>query len=56
MKPSDVAIYVEHGAADIGVVGKDVLLETQPDVYAVSYTHLRTGITEYRFSGQRSST
>ena len=32
-KPSDVAIYVEHGAADIGVVGKDVLLETQPDVY-----------------------
>ena len=33
VKPSDVAIYVEHGAADIGVVGKDVLLETQPDVY-----------------------
>ena len=32
VKPSDVAIYVEHGAADIGVVGKDVL-ETQPDVY-----------------------
>ena len=28
-----LAIYVEHGAADIGVVGKDVLLETQPDVY-----------------------
>ena len=27
VKPSDVAIYVEHGAADIGVVGKDVLLE-----------------------------
>jgi ATP phosphoribosyltransferase len=33
IKPSDVAIYVERGAADIGVVGKDVLLETQPDVY-----------------------
>lgn len=33
IKPSDVAIYVEHGAADIGVVGKDVLLETNPDVY-----------------------
>ncbi len=33
VKPSDVAIYVEHGAADIGVVGKDVLLETRPDVY-----------------------
>ncbi len=33
VKPSDVAVYVEHGAADIGVVGKDVLLETTPDVY-----------------------
>jgi len=33
VKPSDVAIYVEHGAADIGVVGKDVLLETEPEIY-----------------------
>ncbi len=33
VKPSDIAIYVEHGAADIGVVGLDVLLETDPDVY-----------------------
>lgn len=33
VKPSDVSIYVEHGAADIGVAGKDVLLETEPDVY-----------------------
>lgn len=33
VKPSDVAIYVEHGAADIGVVGKDVLLESGNDVY-----------------------
>lgn len=32
-KPSDVAIYVERGAADIGVVGKDILLEYGPDVY-----------------------
>ena len=32
-KPSDVAIYVERGAADIGVVGKDILLEYAPDVY-----------------------
>ncbi len=32
-KPSDVAIYVERGAADIGVVGKDILLEHSPDVY-----------------------
>ncbi len=33
VKPSDVAIYVERGAADIGVCGKDILLEYQPDVY-----------------------
>lgn len=33
VKPSDVGIYVEHGAADIGVVGKDILLENEPDVY-----------------------
>ena len=33
VKPSDVAIYVEHGAADVGVVGKDVLLEGGSDVY-----------------------
>ena len=33
VKPSDVPIYVEHGAADVGVAGRDVLLEAQPDVY-----------------------
>ena len=33
VKPSDVAIYVERGAADIGVVGKDILLEYEPDVF-----------------------
>lgn len=33
VKPSDVAIYVEKGAADIGVAGKDILLEYRPDVY-----------------------
>lgn len=32
-KPSDVSIYVERGAADIGVVGKDILLEYESDVY-----------------------
>ena len=32
-KPSDVSIYVEQGAADIGVAGKDILLEYRPDVY-----------------------
>ena len=33
VKPSDVAIYVETGVADVGVVGKDILLEQNPDVY-----------------------
>ncbi len=33
VKPSDVAIYVERGAADIGVAGKDILEEYEPDVY-----------------------
>ena len=33
VKPSDVAIYVERGAADIGVAGKDILLEYEPDIY-----------------------
>lgn len=33
VKPSDVAIYVERGAADIGVVGKDILMESRANVY-----------------------
>ncbi len=33
VKPSDVAVYVERGAADVGVAGKDILLEYAPDVY-----------------------
>ena len=42
VKPSDVAIYVERGAADIGVAGKDILLEYTPDVYEL--LDLKTGI------------
>ncbi|MBO5492112.1 MAG: ATP phosphoribosyltransferase [Pyramidobacter sp.] len=42
VKPSDVAIYVERGAADIGVAGKDILLEHEPDVYEL--LDLKTGI------------
>lgn len=33
VKPSDVSIYVERGAADIGVAGKDILLEYEPQIY-----------------------
>ena len=40
VKPSDVAIYVEHGAADIGIVGKDILEESGADVYELMDTGL----------------
>ncbi len=40
-KPSDVSIYVEQGAADIGVAGKDILMEYCPDVYEL--LDLKTG-------------
>jgi ATP phosphoribosyltransferase len=33
LKPSDVPAYVTYGAADLGIVGKDILLEQEPDVY-----------------------
>ena len=36
VKPSDVAIYVERGAADVGVAGKDILLEYSPDVFELA--------------------
>ena len=41
VKPSDVSVYVERGAADIGVAGKDIIDEYMPDVYEV--LDLRTG-------------
>jgi ATP phosphoribosyltransferase len=33
LKPADIPTYVEYGAADLGIVGKDILLERAPDVY-----------------------
>ena len=36
VKPSDVVIYVERGAADIGIAGKDIILEYSPDVYELA--------------------
>ena len=42
VKPSDVAIYVARGAADVGVVGNDILLEYAPDVYEL--VDLCTGV------------
>jgi ATP phosphoribosyltransferase len=45
-RPSDVPTYVESGAADLGIVGRDVLLERQPDVYE---------LVDLRFGGCRMS-
>ena len=42
VKPSDVSIYVERGAADVGVCGKDILVEYSPEVYEL--LDLKTGI------------
>ncbi len=51
VKPSDVAIYVERGAADLGVAGKDILLEYEPDVYELM--DLGTGICRMAIAGKR---
>ena len=48
-KPSDVAIYVERGAADIGIAGKDILLEYAPDVYEL--LDLRMGVCRMCVAG-----
>ena len=42
VKPADVPMYVERGAADIGVSGQDTLMEYEPDVYEL--LDLKTGI------------
>ena len=49
VKPSDVAVYVERGAADLGVCGKDILLEYEPDVYEL--LDLKTGICHMAVAG-----
>ena len=54
VKPSDVAIYVERGAADIGVAGKDILLEYEPDVYEL--LDLKTGKCRMAVAGPKGFT
>lgn len=51
VKPSDVAIYVERGVADIGVVGKDILLEYQPDVYELM--DMNMGVCRLAVAGKK---
>ena len=52
VKPSDVAIYVERGAADLGIVGKDILLEYAPDVYEL--LDLQMGKCRMAVAGMRN--
>ena len=51
VKPSDVAIYVERGAADIGVAGKDILMEYRPDVYEL--LDLKIGCCRMAVAGKK---
>jgi len=51
VKPSDVAIYVERGAADLGIVGKDILLEYDPEVYEL--LDLKMGVCRMAVAGRR---
>lgn len=51
VKPSDVAIYVERGAADLGIVGKDILLEYRPEVYEL--LDLKLGACRMAVAGKR---
>ena len=51
LKPVDVPTYVEYGAADLGIVGKDILLEQEPDVYEpldLGFGHCRLVVAEPR--------
>jgi ATP phosphoribosyltransferase len=51
LKPVDVPTYVEYGAADVGIVGKDILLEQGPDVYEpldLGFGHCRLVVAEPR--------
>ncbi len=50
-RPSDVPTYVDHGAADIGLVGKDVLLEEPRDVYEL--LDLRFGLCRFVLAAPR---
>nr|MBA3795325.1 ATP phosphoribosyltransferase [Rubrobacter sp.] len=50
-RPSDVPVFVEHGAADIGIVGKDVLDEQRPNV--VELRDLGTGACQMVLAAPR---
>ena len=52
VKPSDVTIYVEHGAADLGIAGKDILLENRPELFEL--LDLKTGICRMAVAGPKT--
>ena len=52
VKPSDVSIYVERGAADVGVCGKDILVEYNPDVYEL--LDFKTGVCRMAVAGPKN--
>ncbi len=51
VKPSDVSIYVERGAADIGICGKDILAEYSPSVYEL--LDLKKGVCRMAVAAKR---
>ena len=51
VKPFDVPVYVEHGTADIGVCGKDILMERRPDIYELS--DLKAGKCNIAVAGKK---
>ena len=59
VKPSDVPIYVERGAADVGIAGKDILLEYAPEVYELMDLGIGkcrmcvAGFSDFRDDGDR---
>ena len=52
MRPSDVPTYVEAGAADLGITGKDVLME-QSDRVVYEFLDLRYGACQMVVAGRR---
>src|SRR5438105_15902997 len=56
LKPADIPTYVQYGAADLGIVGKDILAEQQPDVYEpvdLGFGFCRLVVAECRALWQR---
>ncbi|MGI6239145.1 MAG: ATP phosphoribosyltransferase [Christensenellales bacterium] len=53
VKPADVPVYVEQGAADVGIAGKDTLLECEPDVYEL--LDLGIGVCRMAVAGKQGA-